>query len=176
MKHIILTTLLLICCFSLYADEPELDEDGNPIILPDLASPWSLSNGQGLEVDSEDLKGKPYVLHFWATWCPYCKKLQSGLDVISKGYVDKGIPTYAVSFWENPRAKPVKEMKSRGLTLPVLIEGDAVAKQFSVMGTPTTIFINGEGEIVYVHMLSNPNDPQIRVAYESLLKSMATDD
>lgn len=177
MKHVILTALLLlVSCFSLYAEEPELDEDGNPIILPDMAAPWSLSDGQGIEVKSENLKGKPYVLHFWATWCPYCKKLQPGLDVISKGYVAKGIPTYAVSFWENPRAKPVKEMKSRGLSLPVLIEGDSVAKEFGVVGTPTTIFINGEGEIVYVHLLSNPNDPQIRVAYELLLETMAEND
>lgn len=185
-----LSWLLLItsmCCFSLAASEPEkppaevvegeeaepeLDEDGNPIVKPDMAPSWVLTDGQGSEVTAAALAGKPYVLHFWATWCPYCKKLQPGLEVISEDYVEKGIKTYAVSFWENPRAKPVQEMENRGLFLPVLVEGDEVAKAFGVVGTPSTIFVNGKGEIAYVHLQSNPNDPQLRVAYELLLDSM----
>ena len=187
MKSHWLFFITLLCCFSLYASEPEkpetqeaeteevepeLDEDGNPIIKPDMAPSWKLIDGNDAEVSSAALAGKPYVLHFWATWCPYCKKLQPGLEVISDDYVEKGIKTYAVSFWENPRAKPVLEMENRGLFFPVLIEGDEVAKAFGVVGTPTTIFVNGAGEIAYVHLQSNPNDPQIRVAYEMLLDSM----
>ena len=34
----------------------------------------------GQLVKSSDFLGKPLVIHFWATWCPYCKKLQPGLD------------------------------------------------------------------------------------------------
>lgn len=187
MKNYLFFLLSLVLSFSLLAAEPEppetneaeteevepeLDEDGNPIIKPDMAPQWSLSDGAELEVTSQSLAGKPYVLHFWATWCPYCKKLQPGLEVISEDYIDKGIKTFAVSFWENPRATPVEEMANRGLFLPVLIEGDDVAKAFGVLGTPTTIFVNGDGEIAFTYTASNPNDPQIRVAYELLLDSM----
>ncbi len=151
-------------------DEPEIeyDEDGNAIVHLDDAPEWKLSDGRNLNVSSKSLEGKPYVLHFWATWCPYCKHFQPGLDYISMGYVEKGINTYAISFWENPNAKPVETMTKRGLLLPVLIEGDAVAKSFGVLGTPTTIFVNQDGEITYRHTQSDPNDPQLRVAYEQL--------
>jgi len=153
-------------------EEPELDEDGNPIVKADVAPSWSLKDAEGNDISSDSLKDKAYVMHFWATWCPYCKRLQPGLDTIAIGYAKKGIPTYAVSFWENPKARPVDEMIQRGLMLPVLVEGDVVAKSFGVFGTPTTIFVNKAGEITTVHTDSDPNDPQLRVAYETLLESM----
>ena len=158
--------------FSDEKPEVELDEDGNPIVKLDEAPEWILSDGKGNDVSSADLAGQPYVLTFWATWCPYCKKLQPGLDYISLDYVDIGIPTYAVSFWENPGAKPIEEMDKRGLFLPVLVEGDAVAKAFGVLGTPTTVFVNQDGEIVYRHTAFDPNDPQLRAAYEQLKDEM----
>lgn len=158
------------------SEDVELDEDGNPIVEPDMAPSWRLSNGSDLEVSSEGLKGKPYVIHFWATWCPYCKELQPGLDSIAQDYIKDGINTYAVSFWENRRAKPIEEMASRFLELPVLIEGDEVANAFGVVATPSTYFVSGEGEIMFTYLLSNPNDPQLRVAYEALLASMNADD
>ena len=177
MKRLYLTVISLILlstqALATPPDEPELDEDGNPVIKADTAPAWVLKDGNGNQVSSESLKDKAYVLHFWATWCPYCKRLQPGLDTLALGYAKKGIPTYAVSFWENSRAKPAEEMTRRGLFLPVLIGGDAVAKSFGVMGTPTTIFVNGAGEISYIHTESDPNDPQLRVAYENLLDSVS---
>ncbi|GAA0295748.1 TlpA disulfide reductase family protein [Psychrosphaera haliotis] len=167
------STLILLFLFisvQVSADDPEveLDEDGNPIVKLDEAPEWVLVDGQGDTVSSATLAEKPYVLHFWATWCPYCKRFQPGLDYIAADYIESGIPTYAVSWWENPGAKPVKEMESRGLMFPVLLEGDAVAKAFGVIGTPTTIFVSHEGEIIYRHTGFDPNDPELRVAYEQL--------
>jgi len=31
-----------------------------------------LLNGE--TVNLEDYRGKPFVLHFWASWCPFCKR------------------------------------------------------------------------------------------------------
>lgn len=177
-----LTILVFLLCLNIVLfvpsvmalDEPEveLDEDGNPIVKLDEAPEWVLTDGMGNNVSSADLAGKPYVLTFWATWCPYCKKFQPGLDYIALDYIEIGIPTYAVSFWENEGATPVEEMENRGLYLPVLVEGDQVAKAFGVLGTPTTIFVNQDGEIVYRHTAFDPNDPQLRVAYEQLKDEM----
>lgn len=166
MKYLLL--LLTFVGFAVFAEPDEVDEDGNPVEKSDKVPEWVLTTADGKEVGSKSLDGQAYVLHFWATWCPYCKRLQPGLDSISKDYLERGIKTYAVSFWENPRAKPTREMKNRGLTLPVIEQGDEVAKSFSVPGTPMTIFVSHEGEIVYRYVQSDPNDPQIRIAYETL--------
>lgn len=154
---------ILLVSFSVQAEEEE-QESNEPL----TTSPaWTLKMGDKA-YGSEQFKGKPYVLHFWATWCPYCKRLQPGLDSIAKDYRAKGIQTYAMSFWENKRAKPIREMKNRGLGLKVLVKGDEVAKSFHVQTTPTTFFIDQDGDILATLNTSDPNDPQIRLAYEQL--------
>ncbi|MFT6529652.1 MAG: thiol-disulfide isomerase/thioredoxin [Psychrosphaera sp.] len=169
MLKVKLFLILFLCSFTVFAiDDVELDEDGNPIVVSEAVPTWSINN-KNIELSSDALIGKAYVLHFWATWCPYCKRLQPGLETIAIEYVDKGIETYAISFWENPRAKPTQEMESRGLSFKVLEKGDEVAKLFGVQSTPTTIFVNHKGEVSFKYMLSDPNDPQLRLAYETLI-------
>ena len=166
--------IILFLCSSpafIFADEPELDDDGNPIIKREKAPLWYIES-DGFELSSERLLGKAYVLHFWATWCQDCKLLQSGLETVAFGYVNKGIDTYAISFWENPRSRAVKEMESRGLSFKVLEDGDEVAKLFAVERTPTTIFVNHKGEVTLKYVLSDPNDPQLRLAYETLVDEL----
>jgi len=173
MLKIKLLIILFLCSSPLFvlADEPELDDDGNPIVKREKAPLWYIES-DGLELSSERLLGKAYVLHFWATWCPDCKLLQSGLETVAQGYINKGINTYAISFWENPRARAVKEMASRGLNFTVLEEGDEVAKLFAVERTPTTVFVDHKGEIILKYILSDPNDPQLRLAYETLVDGL----
>jgi thiol-disulfide isomerase/thioredoxin len=168
-----LLIILFLCSFPLVVlgDEPELDDDGNPIAKLDKAPLWYIKNDT-LELSSERLLGKAYVLHFWATWCPDCKLLQSGLETVSHDYIKKGIDTYAISFWENPRAKATQEMASRGLDFTVLEEGDEVAKLFAVERTPTTVFVNHKGEVLLKYVLSDPNDPQLRLAFETLVDGL----
>lgn len=166
--------IILFLCSSpafIFADEPELDDDGNPIVKLDKAALWYIKNDT-IELSSEKLLGKAYVLHFWATWCQDCKLLQSGLETVAYDYINKGIDTYAISFWENPRAKPAKDMAARGLSFTVLEDGDEVAKLFAVERTPTTLFVNHKGEVLLKYVLSDPNDPQLRLAYETLVDGL----
>lgn len=164
---------LIVTLFSPYieADEPELDENGNPIVKLEEAPNWSVVlEGQGLS--SDDFAGKPYVLHFWSSWSPYSTNFQPGLHSIAQQYIDDGIETLAVSFWENARTDPIKVLNDRGYQFKPVPKGDDLAKTFSVQLPPTTIFINGKNEIVQRLVTHDPNDPSIRAAYEELKDSI----
>ena len=50
----------------------------NAISAP--APDWKLQYSQGNFVSLKDYHGKLLILHFWSTWCPYCKRLQPGLE------------------------------------------------------------------------------------------------
>lgn len=141
--------------------------------LFELAPSWQLKDEAGQVIQANDYKGKPLIIHFWATWCPYCKKLQPGLNRLYLKYQDQGLQIIAVSFNEDEGAKPQAVLDARGMSFHTAIEGDKVARElFAVTGTPTTVFINSKGEIVAKTMLSDPNDPRL----EKIIQYMLTAD
>ena len=135
-----------------------------------MAPQWSLFDAEGNEVKSSDFKGKPLIIHFWATWCPYCKKLQPGLDKLYKKYHDQGLQMIAISLREDEGAKPQDELIARGMSFKTLINGDKVAmEKFFARGTPTTFFINAQGQVVVATRLSDPDDPRLEQVVKSIL-------
>ena len=134
------------------------------------APDWTLKDAKGNEVSLQDYKGKVLILHFWATWCPYCKRLQPGLDKLYSEYKDKGVELISISFAEDKGADPQKSIDDRGHHFKTLLLGDEVAKQYQVSGTPTTFFIDKKGEMVAVTHTSNPEEPGMRKIIEQLLK------
>lgn len=139
-------------------------------VLP-LAPAWTLYNEAGTEVQSTEFAGKPLILHFWATWCPYCKKLQPGLDKLYRKYRGQGLQMIAVSIMEDEGAKPQAELDVRGMSFNTLIKGEKIARLFHMQGTPTTVFINSQGQVVASTRLSDPEDPRLEQVAKSLLNN-----
>lgn len=153
-----------------------------PFTLADKTEPtnampyWELKKQDGTLVRSTDFLGKPVIIHFWATWCPYCKKLQPGLDRIAKEFQAEGLQMIAISFSEDQDAQPQTHLSQRGLDIQTLVNGDTVAKElFSVVGTPTTFFVSAEGEILGSTMQSDPNDPQWEEIVQYLTQPLVKD-
>lgn len=135
---------------------------------------WELYKQDGTLVKSEDFAGKPLVLSFWGTWCPYCKKLHPGLDKLAKEYEAKGLQVLTVSIGEEPGAKPQTVLDKRGLTLQTVINGDKLAQEeFAVPGTPATVFIGPDGAILGRTMSSDPDDPQWKQAADYMVSLVA---
>src|SRR5262245_9646167 len=44
--------------------------------------------------------GKVYVVEFWATWCPPCRKSIPHLTELQAKYKEKGVTIVGVSVWE----------------------------------------------------------------------------
>lgn len=135
----------------------------------DTAPAFVLPDANGRQVSLSEYRGKPLILHFWATWCPYCKRLQPGLAAVARQYADRGLVLLGVSFSEDEGAEPQAVLRQRGLHFKTLVDGDAVAQLYGVRGTPTTFFINRAGEIVGMTNTSDPEDPVLqRLAGEAL--------
>lgn len=164
----ITSSLLSICVcliFSLHSQAQEAKPD--KIFAPQ----WELYDESNSLTRSSDFEGKPLIIHFWATWCPYCKKLQPGLDRLYKKYQPQGLKLVAISFREDEGATPQASLMERGHSFNTLVKGDNVAEQlFAVKGTPTTVFIGKDGTILATTRISDPNDPRL----EQIIKHMVT--
>ncbi len=132
---------------------------------------WELKTVDGDVVKSADLLGSPVIVHFWATWCPYCKRIHPTLDALYKKHQSKGLKFVAISYNEDDDAEPQKVIDERGLSFKTLVNGDDVAiKKFGVKGTPTTYFFNSDGSLLNVTKASKPNDPIFEEAVQMLYR------
>ncbi|ATG78287.1 TlpA family protein disulfide reductase [Pseudoalteromonas sp. 1_2015MBL_MicDiv] len=162
MKQLFIAITLTLLSFTAHAQQ-EITNTTHPK-LPTL----NLQMADGSIINTHDLLGQPYVLHFWATWCPYCKKLQPALQKID----DMGLKVIAVSFKEDEDAAPAKALSDRGYTFKTAIKADAIAKQLGIRGTPTTLFINKQGDVIWLTNTSNPEDANLHLNARTLLHSM----
>jgi cytochrome c biogenesis protein CcmG/thiol:disulfide interchange protein DsbE len=146
------TPLLLLALLSL-----------TPVVATAEKAPdFNLADEEGRQVSLSDYAGSPLVLHFWASWCPYCKKLQPGLDALAIEYEKSGIVLLGINFREDEGVNPQAVLRQRGMHFKTLVRGDEAARSYAVRGTPTTFFIDSQGHTVGVTNTSDPNDPVLR--------------
>ncbi len=145
--------LVVTLLFSLFACN---SSDPTPVKAPD----FTLKDGVHQQYSLSDYKGRPVIVIFWATWCPYCGKLMPGLEKFYQFYKDEGLEVIAIDIMDK-NGDPIAHMKERGFSFRLGLDGDKVAKQWRVKSTPTTFFINRKGEIIARTRISNPDSDRL---------------
>jgi thiol-disulfide isomerase/thioredoxin len=59
------------------------------IPAPEVGHPapdFSLPTLDGAEIRLADLRGRPVILNFWATWCPPCRREMPALEIVWQQY------------------------------------------------------------------------------------------
>ena len=69
----------------------------------DKAEFTDLTTFDGSTVKANDLKGRPVLLYFWASWCPTCMNEMPYLKKMHTKYRDKGFEILAISIREEPQ-------------------------------------------------------------------------
>lgn len=134
------------------------------------APAWQLKTQSEGIISSAQFDGQATILHFWATWCPYCKVLQPKLVALEKKYQQQGIKLVAISFNEDDDARPQDELAARGYSFPTAVNGDEVAMLYGVRGTPTTFFINKHNQVIFKYTSSDTTDPRLELAMQEIIK------
>ena len=139
MKKIFLIVLSLVLVQNfLFAAQP-----------PEIAANFTLLDLENKEFSLSDFKGKPLILFFWTTWCPYCRKELKLLNTLHAQFLQNGVELVAINV-EDPAEKVQRFMGNYPFSYRVLLDTDAeVAQAFGILGVPTYILINKEGRIVF---------------------------
>ena len=139
------------------------------------APDFALKDASGKVHTLKDYQGKPLVIQFWATWCPYCKKLEPGLNKIYNKFTDANgnhkIQVIGISYREDKNANPQQVLIDRKIDFPTLVNGASAAKAYGVKTIPTTFFITKNGKIFGKTTTSNPENPKLQKAAQALVKS-----
>jgi peroxiredoxin len=125
------------------ADLPALAMVGKP--APDFA----LKDLNGKDVKLADLKGKVWVLDYWATWCPPCVAAMPSLNELAGEFKEQGVKVVAMNADEE-KDLVAGFINSRKLNnLVVLLDPDGkVGEQYMANELlPTTMVIGKDGTI-----------------------------
>jgi len=112
-----------------------------------LAPNFELNTLDGQSVALSQLKGTPVLVNFWATWCGPCTYEMPFLQQVYEDWPEEELVLLAINIQEGS-SKVSQFMQSQGFSFPVLLDSQAaVAQQYSVMGIPSTFFIDSDGVI-----------------------------
>ena len=101
-----------------------------------------------------ELRGKPVLINFWATWCAPCRLEMPHLQEAYDNHKDDGFTVIAVDAKIDDGEEAVAAFLAEfELTFPVVkdVTGDVETKMYNVVGYPTSVFIDRDGVIQYVH-------------------------
>jgi thiol-disulfide isomerase/thioredoxin len=112
--------------------------------LPRGAAPvLSGADLAGTPVSLADYRGKPVLLHFWATWCGVCRAEQSSIDALARD-----LPVLTVASQSGGPQEVGRYVEEHGVVPRVLIDPtSALATRYGVRSFPTTFVLDSHGDI-----------------------------
>jgi peroxiredoxin len=128
------------------------DSTGAAPAAGDRAPDFTLADLDGNEVRLSDLRGRPVIINFWATWCGPCRIEMPELQEAYEEHQDEDLAVLAVNREENPDTVRSFFYEELALTFTPLLDTQAtVADLYRVFNLPTTFFVDEGGTITAVH-------------------------
>lgn len=112
------------------------------------APDFTLKDTQGKSFRMSAQKGKPMLIFFGTTWCPGCRTEMPIYKKAYETYKQRGLEMIYVNIME-PAKKVKRFAEAQALPFRVLLDEDgAVGTSYNVIGVPTIILVNKEGQII----------------------------
>ena len=117
----------------------------------DTAPDFTVTDKDGKQVKLSDMKGKPVVINFWATWCHFCKVEMPDIEAMYQKYGNE-VEFMIVNMTDGQRETvdtAKKFIKDEGFTFPVYFDTlYSASYNYNVTSLPATYFVNAEGQLV----------------------------
>jgi peroxiredoxin len=122
------------------------------------APAFTLRSDDGKLVSLAQFKGDVVMINFWASWCGPCRQEMPLLDNIYKQYKDMGFTLLGVNV--EPHAHDANAwLKQTPVSYPILYDPKSqVSQLYAVQAMPTTVIIDRNGIVRFVHNGYVPGD------------------
>lgn len=100
------------------------------------------------QIRLSDLRGKPVIVNFWATWCPPCQREMPDLQKFYNDYKShvEFLSVHLTS--QDSREKVAPFMEQYRITFPVVLDTKGkILKLYNIQTIPTTYILDKNGII-----------------------------
>lgn len=159
-RHIVISAVLLAASLGLIAllvkalsldpSKVASSQIGKP--ARDFSAAWLqgqnfISTASGDSLKLADLRGKPLILNFWASWCVSCRQEAFFFEQFWQRHKEQGIQVVGIAI-QDTREQALDFAKQHGKTYPLVLDLDGRASiDYGVYGVPETFFIDRNGTI-----------------------------
>ena len=130
--------------------EPEKKDEVMGPVMRNMARNFKSYDDAGNAVSLSDMRGKPVVVNFFASWCGPCKMEMPYFDELYHQYGEQVtfMMVNLCAFGNDTKENGKKMVEQGGWMFPVYFDsdGDAVLA-YSIRSMPTTIFVGADGEL-----------------------------
>lgn len=141
----VIAAAIVLILFQALGKDPQAIE--SPLIGRTAPSFTLRQSGTGNTISLEELRGKPVVLNFWATWCGPCYEEHPIL--VANARAMQGEVQFIGVVFEDTEEKIQRFLQARGSSYPTLIDdAGKTAIAYGVGGVPETFFLDRSGTIV----------------------------
>lgn len=135
------------------AEQPEAThkpvEVAGPV-MKNMAANFTSYDDAGNPVTLKDMRGKPTVVNFFASWCGPCKMEMPYFEEL---YLEYGgqvnfMMVNLCAFGNDTKENGKAMVAEGGWTFPVYFDSDGdAALKYAIRSMPTTIFVSADGEL-----------------------------
>jgi thiol-disulfide isomerase/thioredoxin len=124
------------------------------------APDFALKTKSGSNLRLSELRGEVVLLNFWASWCGPCREEMPLLDEIHQRYEPLGFTVLGVNVEEDSRAAKAL-LEQIPVSFPILFDSQStVSKLYDVSAMPSTVLIDRDGNMRYLHRGYKPGYEQ----------------
>jgi len=142
--------IYLLVCFTVLAVSAKSQLTPN---IGDSRLDFCLPDAKGDSIRLSSLKGKVFLLDFWASWCVPCRYSNKQLVKLYERYRNKGFEIFGVSLDDNKNAWKKAMSKDKITWLQVNDNGgwDAIsASKWNINAIPASFLIDRNGNVVAI--------------------------
>jgi thiol-disulfide isomerase/thioredoxin len=115
------------------------------------APEWTLPDLEGRNLSLADLRGKPVVVDFWATWCTPCEFQIPILNEVHERYGDK-VAIVGVAVDVDGRETVAPFAAERKIAYRVVLGDEDLAQRYGARGFPALYVVGKDGRIRLSHV------------------------
>ena len=149
LRHLVVAAVLPLMVLALIAAGLLLRGTGaSPTAIGSLAPAFSLTDLDGTPIHLADLRGRPVIVNFWASWCMPCVEEFPLLRDAAERHEADGLLVVGIVYRDRSEAAREFMARNGGTWSAAMDPDERVAEAYGILGPPETFFIGRDGTIV----------------------------